>query len=146
MSTFHEPPKNELEKQADELLSEFTKKRGSGLTRYTRSPGAEVLTDDLSIYGSQSATWDTYPSLEPNVLDENIRMRYLNQMMSKLTDRQRECMQLVVIQGMSERQAGDELGIKGGSVSKHLTAAKTKLAKMAEEDELFKTLFPGMVD
>lgn len=137
--------KNELEKLADEILAEDTKRRGSGITRYDRNPGKEVLTDDLAVYGETSGVRDIYPSEQPKLVETNVRMRYLNLMLSKLSGRQRECVNLVVVQGLSEREAGRELGIKGGTVSKHLKAAMSKLRADASNDELFQILFPGMV-
>lgn len=138
--------KNELERLADEILAEDTKRRGSGLTRYRRNPGRETLSDDLAVYGEKSGEWDEYPSDQPELLDTNIRMRYLNKMIGSLSPRQQECVRLVYIEHLSEREAGAELGIKGGTVSKHLRAAVNKLRNEAESDELFQILFPGMVD
>jgi RNA polymerase sigma factor (sigma-70 family) len=138
--------KNELEREADELLAADTARRGSGLTRYDRSPAREVLLDDFATLAGTGGVYDSYPSDEPAVLDENIRMRYLRGMIKKLSPRQQECLELVVLQGLSERQAGAELGVAGGTVSKHLSAGLARLRAMGDGDELFRALFPDMTD
>lgn len=145
MASFPYEHKNPLEQEADRILSDDTKRRGSGITRYPSNPGREVLTEDFSIYGDTQGVWDEYPCEEEKLLEDNIRARYLAQMLSKLSPRQQQVMELVVIRGWSERQAGEELGIKGGTVNDYVHTALDRLRKVAGEDEIFKALFPGLV-
>ena len=71
----------------------------------------------------------------------NLRARFLEYALTKLTERQRECIELVEVGGLSYHQAAEVLGINGGSVHKAVKAARKKLRRAFEEDDIAQILF-----
>jgi DNA-binding CsgD family transcriptional regulator len=140
--------KDELEIAADQLLADDTAKRGSGLTVRSPRPTAETLTGDLAVYGCHGATWDSYPSDTEGdcAYDSNLHSRFLEGLIAaKLTDRQRACLQLVVIQGQSYRIAGQELDLAPGTVQSHVTTALDKLRAALNKSDIAALLFPALL-
>lgn len=135
--------KDDLEKAADELLREDTRKRGSGMHSRSPRPAKEILTGDFAPLTTQAAQFDEYPSDAEFRVDENIRTRYIHSTLaSKLTKRQQESIELVVLRGWSYHQAAEELGLSPGSVHSYVEAALSKLRKHFSENEIALLLFP----
>jgi DNA-directed RNA polymerase specialized sigma24 family protein len=140
-------PKNDLEKEADRLLAEDTRKRGSGVNVRSPRPAREVLSDDLAPLGSQAATFDEYPSDAEYALEENARARMLKVLCERLlTDRQAECLDLVVLRGWSYHAAADELSLSPGTVHSYVKAALDKLRSSMEDSPTAALLFPEIHD
>lgn len=136
-------PKNELEKAADELLREETRKRGSGVHSRAPRPAKEILTGDFAPLTTSAASYDEYPSNAEFKVDENIRTRYIHSTLaSKLTERQQQSIELVVMRGWSYHQAAAELELSPGSVHSYVDAALSKLRKHFSENEIALLLFP----
>lgn len=134
--------KNDLELEADRLLREDTRKRGSGLTSRPPAPANEMLFDDPDLLAGQGAHFDEYPSLQGPVMDENLRQRYLNQLLDSLTKRQAEVVTLCIFGRLSNKAAGEILGLASGTVNAYLESALKKMRKKINNDHIACILFP----
>jgi len=76
----------------------------------------------FQIYARQGETSDT----EYRRMLQTLRKA----MDGELTDRQRECLQLCFFDGLTARQAADELSIHESTVSRHLKKARQRLGRV----------------
>lgn len=144
--TSSEYNKDDLEKMADELLAADTKRRGSGMTVRTPRPIGEVLLDEFEMLSGKEGRWDSYPSDDGPVMDMNLRSRFLEHALAKLTDRQREAIEHVVFGRLSFHQAGELMGLSSGSVHSYVAGALKKLRATFQNDHLASILFPELYE
>ena len=138
-------PKDPLEVEADRLLADDTKKRGSGLTVRSPRPRNEHLTDEfVGVCGA--STVDEYPSDEGVDCEMSVRDVAANQMLRVLTVKQRDCVELVVMRGWSLAQAADELGISSATVHSHVQSGIKRLKAHYEKSPVLQALFPEGAD
>ena len=140
--------KDALEREADKLLEEDTRRRGSGLSSRAPRPAREVLVDEWDPLTTRAASYDEYPSDDTSFeLDVNVHSRYLEGLLaSALTARQQQCVTLVVLNGMSYRKAGDVLDLAPGTVHDHVSVAIDKLRASMSESRLAALLFPDLLE
>ena len=62
-----------------------------------------------------------------------MKMQLLSEGMDCLTEKQRKCMMLRFVEGMSARDIAKEAGITHQAVEKHINAAKRKMEKVFKD-------------
>ena len=119
--------------------------QGEAICAYNRNEDKCRKRSQNNEYGFDDITEYAHPELiQPDFIEASdrdaiyiertqMKMQLLSEGMDCLTEKQRKCMMLRFVEGMSARDIAKEAGITHQAVEKHINAAKRKMEKVFKD-------------